>query len=66
MFRNTGANAFAKNQMRLAYEYKRDLYCSQSGDFLDRAYDGPFEMHMLLVAICYSGPILEFNVSLSQ
>ena len=27
MFRNTGANAFAKNQMRLAYEDKRDLYC---------------------------------------
>ena len=26
-FRNTGANAFAKNQMRLAYEDKRDLYC---------------------------------------
>ena len=28
MFRNTGANAFAKNQARLAYEDKRDLYCS--------------------------------------
>ena len=28
MFRNTGANAFAKNQMRLAYEDKRYLYCS--------------------------------------
>ena len=27
VFRNTGANAFAKNQMRLAYEDKRDLYC---------------------------------------
>ena len=27
MFRNTGANAFAKIQMRLAYEDKRDLYC---------------------------------------
>ena len=27
MFRNTGANEFAKNQMRLAYEDKRDLYC---------------------------------------
>ena len=27
MFRNTGANAFAKNRMRLAYEDKRDLYC---------------------------------------
>ena len=26
VFRNTGANAFAKNQMRLAYEDKRDLY----------------------------------------
>ena len=23
----TGANAFAKNQTRLAYEDKRDLYC---------------------------------------
>ena len=28
MFRNTGANAFAKNPMRLAYEDKRDLYCT--------------------------------------
>ena len=27
MFRNTGANAFAKNQTRLAYADKRDLYC---------------------------------------
>ena len=27
VFRNTGANAFAKNQMRLADEDKRDLYC---------------------------------------
>ena len=27
MFRNTGANTFAKNQTRLAYEDKRDLYC---------------------------------------
>ena len=27
MFRNTGANALAKNQTRLAYEDKRDLYC---------------------------------------
>ena len=29
VFHNTGANAFAKNQMRLAYEDKRDLYCIQ-------------------------------------
>ena len=28
VFRNTGANAFAKNQTRLANEDKRDLYCS--------------------------------------
>ena len=27
VFRSTGANADAKNQMRLAYEDKRDLYC---------------------------------------
>ena len=27
VFRNTGANVFAKNQMRLAYEDKRDLHC---------------------------------------
>ena len=27
VFRNTGANAIAKNQTRLAYEDKRDLYC---------------------------------------
>ena len=31
MFRNTGANAFAKNQTRLAYEDKRDLYCICGG-----------------------------------
>ena len=29
VFRNTGANAFAKNQTRLAYEDKRDLYCNK-------------------------------------
>ena len=34
MFHNTGANAFAKNQMHLAYEDKRDLYCTYS-DFSD-------------------------------
>ena len=28
VFRNTGANTFAKNQTRLAYEDKRALYCS--------------------------------------
>ena len=28
VFRNTGANAVAKNQTRLAYEDKRDLYCT--------------------------------------
>ena len=28
VFRNTGANAFANNQTRLAYEDKRDLYCN--------------------------------------
>ena len=27
VFRSTGANAVAKNQTRLAYEDKRDLYC---------------------------------------
>ena len=27
VFRNTGANAVAKNQTHLAYEDKRDLYC---------------------------------------
>ena len=27
VFRNTGANVVAKNQTRLAYEDKRDLYC---------------------------------------
>ena len=32
VFRNTGANAFAKNQMRLAYEDKRDLYCKSVKD----------------------------------
>ena len=28
VFRNTGANVAAKNQTRLAYEDKRDLYCT--------------------------------------
>ena len=28
VFHNTGTNAVAKNQTRLAYEDKRDLYCS--------------------------------------
>ena len=28
VFCNTDANAFAKNQTRLAYEDKRDLYCT--------------------------------------
>ena len=32
VFRSTGANAFAKNQMRLAYEDKRDLYCRPSAE----------------------------------
>ena len=27
VIRNTGANEVAKNQTRLAYEDKRDLYC---------------------------------------
>ena len=31
VFRNTGANAFAKNQTRLAYEDKRDLYSRYIG-----------------------------------
>ena len=35
VFRNTGANAFAKNQMRLAYEDKRDLYCMLQDNFVD-------------------------------
>ena len=34
MFRNTGANAFANNQMRLAYEDKRDLYCRMSSEMM--------------------------------
>ena len=32
VFRSTGANAFAKNQVRLAYEDKRDLYCRSEGN----------------------------------
>ena len=31
MFRNTGANAFAKNQTRLAYEDKRDFFFENEG-----------------------------------
>ena len=30
--RNTGANAFAKNQTRLAFEDKRDLHCTVPQD----------------------------------
>ena len=35
MFRNTSANAFAKNQMRLAYEDKRDVHIPQILALLD-------------------------------
>ena len=38
VFHNTGANAFAKNQMRLAYEDKRDLYCIWFGDSFVTAF----------------------------
>ena len=34
VFHNTGANAFAKNQMRLAYEDKRDLYCTSPPSYI--------------------------------
>ena len=47
MFRNTGANAFAKIQMRLAYEDKRDLYCSGKGQ---RKFKSPIEMLVNTVA----------------
>ena len=33
VFCNTGANAFAKNQTRLVYEDKRDLYCKTNTSF---------------------------------
>ena len=46
MFHNTGANAFAKNQMRLAYEDKRDLYCRyRLCVFLGKGRGGTPHMH---------------------
>ena len=41
MFRNTGANAFAKNQTRLAYEDKRDLYCNVKLDIAQNHFASP-------------------------
>ena len=32
MFHNAGANAFAKNQIRLTYKDKRDLYFTMPSD----------------------------------
>ena len=43
MFRNTGANAIAKNQTRLAYEDKRDLYCIRT-QVVTGSYGGIVEM----------------------
>ena len=50
MFRNTGANAVAKNQTRLAYEDKRDLYCKfMINDLADILYN----LYLVLVFDCY-------------
>ena len=42
VFHNTGANVFAKNQMRLAYEDKRDLYCNNRSIIMVLEYIYPF------------------------
>ena len=59
MFRNTGANAFAKNQMRVAYEDKRDLYCTCS--FLANSVYGTNE-HAYLLTIVTVGAKERFTV----
>ena len=51
VFRSTGANAFAKNQMRLAYEDKRDLYCSTTT--VNHSKDNDSLYNMALVALKY-------------
>ena len=40
MFRNTGANAVAKNQTRLPYEDKRDLYCRHIREAITAGHAG--------------------------
>ena len=61
VFRNTGANAFAKNQTCLAYEDKRDLYCTytrlQPGWLFpwpvpNRAGNFPYIAHYRLQWLC--------------
>ena len=51
VFRNTGANAFAKKQMRLAYEDKRDLYCTSAVDILVRWFLF-FSIAFLSLSLC--------------
>ena len=62
MFRNTGANAFAKNQTRLAYEDKRDLYCISQG--FTGLYLAKIEVDLTLSAIKFLSYTLFYYMSL--
>ena len=53
VFRNTGANVFAKNQMRLAYEDKRDLYCTTEGFVGIFVYVTPVYVPILCIFLYY-------------
>ena len=55
MFRNTGANAFAKIQMRLAYEDKRDLYCRITACHKCIARKSPVNRHQPMGHVPVSG-----------
>ena len=54
VFRNTGANAVAKNQTRLAYEDKRDLYCIEQYSVSDINLD-------IIVCNCFCLVLIVFK-----
>ena len=55
MFRNTGANAFAKIQMRLAYADKRDLYCMPTCNTLFKTV---FQLLSFFTTLCHFSQLL--------
>ena len=59
MFRNTGANAFAKNQTRLAYEDKRDLYCIYA---LNMSKHVSAHKHMMLLYNSLVQPYIQYSI----
>ena len=57
VFRNTGANAFAKNQTRLAYEDKRDLYCTLNV-FKNKSVD---QTRYIIYGVIRKEPIIHYS-----